>query len=117
MSMTVDDLIVIGICAVIGYALVWFALSLRNRRRDDERVSTHESGGANPKSDQTPDWYQVLEVPKTASIEEIRVAYRRKVMQYHPDRVEALGPEFKRLAESRTREINRAYEVACKSRR
>jgi hypothetical protein len=25
-------------------------------------------------------------------------------MQYHPDRVEALGPEFKLIAESRTRE-------------
>ena len=78
MSMTVDDLIVIGICAVIGYALVWFALSLRNRRRDDQRVSTHKIGRSKSKSDQTPDWYQVLEVSKTASIEEIRVAYHER---------------------------------------
>jgi DnaJ-domain-containing protein 1 len=115
--MTGNDLLAIVICGVIGFALVWFALSLRNRRKEGERVSRDKTSAADPQSDQPPDWYQVLEVPQTATIEEIRVAYRRKIMQYHPDRVEALGPEFKHIAESRTREINRAYEIGCRLQR
>jgi DnaJ-domain-containing protein 1 len=119
MNLADSDLIIIGVCAVIGFVIVWFALSLP-RRRDhvgrDDRGSTDGAGDARRRSDQPQEWYQVLEVSQGASIDEIRGAYRKKMMQYHPDRVEALGPEFKRLAESRTREINQAYERACKLR-
>jgi DnaJ-domain-containing protein 1 len=114
--MTGDDLIVIGFCGLIGYGLVWFVLSLRSRL-NRERTSNAETERPDPQQDRVPDWYQVLGVSQTATIDGIKVAYHRKIMQYHPDRVEDLGPEFKRIAESRTREINRAYEIACKSRR
>jgi DnaJ-domain-containing protein 1 len=117
--MTGDELIVIVICGLIGYGLVWFVLSLRNRYNAAEGESTAgtETKTPDPKQYQAPDWYQVLEVPQTATIDEISAAYRRKIMQYHPDRVETLGAEFKQLAETRTRELNRAYEIACETRR
>ena len=54
---------------------------------------------------QQRDFYEVLGVPRTASQEEIKKAYRRLAMQYHPDRNPS--PE----AEERFKEINRAYEV------
>ena len=52
------------------------------------------------------DYYEVLEVSKTASGEEIKKAFRRLAMQYHPDR----NPGNKE-AEQKFKEINEAYEV------
>ena len=114
--MTGDDLIVVAFCALLGYAIVWFALSLRKARFANGRSSDPDPEETTQMGDEPPDWYKVLDVPVTATMEEIQKAYRRKIMQYHPDRVEALGPEFKKLAESRTREINRAYETARRAR-
>jgi molecular chaperone DnaJ len=51
------------------------------------------------------DYYEVLGVPRTASKDEIKDAYRKLAMQYHPDRNKA--PE----AEERFKEISEAYAV------
>ena len=61
-----------------------------------------------PPSAKSP--YEVLEVPPNASVEEMRAAYRRKVQQYHPDKVAGMGPEIREVAERRMKEINAAYE-------
>ncbi|MGQ9864073.1 MAG: DnaJ domain-containing protein [Bacteroidia bacterium] len=52
------------------------------------------------------DYYAVLGVPKTASQEEIKKAYRRLARKYHPD----LNPGNK-AAEEKFKEIQEAYEV------
>lgn len=54
----------------------------------------------------TADYYEVLGVTKTASGEEIKKAYRKLAMQYHPDR----NPDNKE-AEAKFKDINEAYEV------
>jgi hypothetical protein len=55
------------------------------------------------------DPYTVLNVPKDASQEEIKKAYRELANKYHPDKVHHLGDEFKELAEKRFKEIEEAY--------
>ena len=52
------------------------------------------------------DYYNILSVTKSASDEEIKRAYRKLAMKYHPDR----NPN-KKEAEERFKEINEAYAV------
>src|ERR671930_865765 len=51
------------------------------------------------------DYYEVLGVQKNASKEEVKNAYRKLALQYHPDRNKAAG------SEERFKEISEAYAV------
>jgi molecular chaperone DnaJ len=51
------------------------------------------------------DYYEILGVPRGASAEEIKKAFRRKARQYHPDVNKEAG------AEEMFKEINEAYDV------
>lgn len=53
----------------------------------------------------TKDYYQTLGVTKTASAEEIKKAYRKLALQYHPDRNKGKNTEEK------FKEVTKAYEV------
>ncbi len=63
------------------------------------------------------DWaYKSLEIEPTATDEEIKKAYRRMAMKYHPDKVNDLGEEVKKSATEKFRSINEAYESLKKQR-
>ena len=62
-------------------------------------------------------WYEVLQIPADSPMEEISRAYRRRVSEYHPDKVAQLGEEIREVAERRTKEINSAYDEATRQRR
>jgi len=53
------------------------------------------------------DYYQILGISRNASDEEIKKAYRRLAMQYHPDR----NPGKEKWANEKFKEINEAYAV------
>lgn len=57
------------------------------------------------------DYYEVLGVPKTASPDEIKQAYRRLARQYHPD----VAQENPKAAEEKFKEFSEAYEVLADS--
>jgi molecular chaperone DnaJ len=58
------------------------------------------------------DFYQLLDVPRTATEVEIKKAYRRLAMKYHPDR----APDD-RQAEERFKEAKEAYEILTDARK
>ncbi|MEW5941920.1 MAG: J domain-containing protein, partial [Chloroflexota bacterium] len=58
------------------------------------------------------DYYKILGVERSASAEDIRKAYRKLALQYHPDR----NPGNKQ-AEDRFKDINEAYQVLSDSQK
>ncbi len=60
--------------------------------------------------------YKVLEIEPTASNDEIKKAYRRMAMKYHPDKVNSLGEDVKKSATEKFRSVNQAYESLKKQR-
>lgn len=53
---------------------------------------------------------KILEIEDLQDFEKIKASYRKKIAQYHPDRVGAMGPEIREVAEKKAKEINEAYE-------
>ena len=54
------------------------------------------------------DYYEILGVPRTATLADIKKVYRSLALKYHPDRV----PEAeKKVAEEKFKEISEAYGV------
>ena len=79
-------------------------ISIHERHTAGRRTASSSSGNIkNP--------YSILGISDTATNEEVKKAYRRLAMKFHPDKVENLGEEVKKNAEQQFREINEAYET------
>lgn len=82
--------------------------------RGENRASTDEKERAETASDAKQPWWVVLEVPRIATRDEISRAHKRKISEYHPDKVAQMGAEIRALAERRSKEINAAYDEAMR---
>jgi DnaJ like chaperone protein len=60
--------------------------------------------------------YLILEVAPTATDEEVKKAYRRMAVKYHPDKVASEGPEVQRAAKEKFQKLQEAYDNIKKQR-
>lgn len=54
--------------------------------------------------------YKILEIEKTATDEEIKKAYRKMAMKYHPDKVRGLGEQHEKAAQEKFIKVQQSYE-------
>ena len=66
--------------------------------------------------EETDSAYQMLGIEKTASIDDIKKAYKRLAIEHHPDKVSYLGEEVQNAAKEKFQKINEAYEKIKKER-
>lgn len=57
------------------------------------------------------DYYEVLGVQKNATDDELKKAYRKLAIKYHPDRQQGKSDEEKKAAEEKFKEAAEAYDV------
>lgn len=60
--------------------------------------------------------YKVLEITPDATDEEVKAAYRKMAVKYHPDKVEHLGPEIQKSAKEKFQQLQAAYQEVKKRR-
>ncbi len=56
-------------------------------------------------------YYEVLDVSRTATQKDIRRAYLELAQIYHPDRLRSMRPNVRKRAEDKMKVINKAYTV------
>ncbi len=54
--------------------------------------------------------YEILEIDPSVSESEVKKAYRKMAMKYHPDKVAHLGKELQDSAEEKFKSVNQAYK-------
>jgi DnaJ like chaperone protein len=60
--------------------------------------------------------FKILEIEPSSSNDEVKKAYRKMAMKYHPDKVIHLGEDFRKTAEEKFKKVNNAYEKIKKER-
>ena len=60
--------------------------------------------------------YRILELEPSATDEEVKKAYRKMAIKYHPDKVATLGEDVQKAAEEKFKAVNQAYEAICRER-
>ena len=108
------------LCFVAGFFVIYRLLSKsapdsKSKPRPNPETVTPKnkpppSSKPEPPINISEQWHIILGVPPNAHISLISDAYKTMISQYHPDKVAALGPELRSLAEKKSKEINAAYQ-------
>ena len=68
------------------------------------------------KSADTEKWYKILGVNKNATDSEVKKAYRKMALKYHPDKLTGVSEDIKKLATQKFQAVKEAYEQINKER-
>jgi DnaJ like chaperone protein len=60
--------------------------------------------------------YKILEIHNSASDEELKKAYKKMAVKFHPDKVSHLGEEYQQDAKEKFQKVQQAYESIKKQR-
>eukprot|EP00404_Azadinium_spinosum_P052447 CAMPEP_0180759174 /NCGR_PEP_ID=MMETSP1038_2-20121128/35659_1 /TAXON_ID=632150 /ORGANISM="Azadinium spinosum, Strain 3D9" /LENGTH=193 /DNA_ID=CAMNT_0022793277 /DNA_START=68 /DNA_END=649 /DNA_ORIENTATION=- len=77
--------------------------------RTKKRSGSEKPGKATPQRD-FDKYFETLELPLTADAEDVKKAYKRLALLYHPDKNTTDSPEE---ATRKFQEVNEAYEALC----
>ena len=93
----------------------YLGISAYDQRSTEAKYQAGYRGAAEPAGAVSEEkYYAILGLAPGADFTEIKAAYRKLSMKYHPDKVGHLGEEFKKVAEEKMKEINSAYEYLKK---
>ena len=65
---------------------------------------------------ETDSSYKILEIEPSASNDELKKAYRKMALKYHPDKVSHLGEDFRKTADEKFKKVNEAYDKIKRER-
>lgn len=85
--------------ALLGQIAKWLSISEKDRKSIEEMFHSND---VNP--------YAILEIEPNASDTDVKKAYRRLVVKFHPDKVQDLGETHQKQAKERFVAIQSAYE-------
>jgi len=102
------EVLVMVLASAIGFIVIWFLMGQITQKFSTGGASAQEP--VQPPS--KPEWADVLGVAPDATRDDIKRAYLRKIEEFAPNRLAALGPEMRKLAEERLQQINLAFDAA-----
>ncbi len=85
-------------------------ISSYDQRTIEAKYKYGQQYSTTPSQDSVAHYFATLGLEKGADMEKIKKAYRKLSMKYHPDKVGHLGDEFQKIAETKMKEINAAYD-------
>jgi DnaJ like chaperone protein len=112
---------ILAIAALVGFWVVGAIVEHFQKKTPKAAPATGPGAGTGPRpkpqqqqADPIEEACRVLQLSRPFTTEQLRTAYRQRMSQYHPDKVSSLGPELRELAESKSKEINRAFDLLAR---
>ncbi|XP_077543529.1 dnaJ homolog subfamily C member 7-like isoform X3 [Haemaphysalis longicornis] len=91
--------------AVRDYERIW----RKDHTRENKRLL--DQAKLELKKSKRKDYYKVLGIPKDATVDDIKKAYRKRALLHHPDRHSSAPEDIKREQEKKFKELGEAYNI------